>query len=81
VGGGGVLTDQDAHRRAPCLSVLRVFETEQVVVRAARKGKLRTAVVCPGWLYGLGESDTLLHPLMRTAWEVRMEWTDLDGYR
>jgi hypothetical protein len=67
----GWLTDRDIARRAPCLMALPVYELELLILRCQRKAKLRTAVVCPGWLYGRGESDELLHPLMRAAWEVR----------
>ncbi len=75
----GALTDRDAWRRAPCLRVREVHELEQLVVRSQRKGKLRTAVVCPGFLYGRGEADGGLHPLMRQAWEVRAASTAPQG--
>lgn len=66
----GALTERDAPRRAPCLAAREVHEVEQLIVRSQRKGRLRTAVVCPGLLYGQGEDDAGLHPYMRTAWEV-----------
>ncbi len=47
-----------------------MHELEQLVVRCQRKGKLRTCVVCPGVLYGQGEGNDGLHPIMRAAWEV-----------
>lgn len=66
----GALTDKDAPRRAPCLAARDVHEVEQLILRSGRKNKLRTYVVCPGLLYGCGEEEEGLHPLMRTAWEV-----------
>lgn len=67
----GALTDRDAPRRAPCFAARAVHEVEQLVLRAARKGRLRTLVVCPGLMYGCGEDDQGLHMLFRAAWEVR----------
>ncbi|KAL6753539.1 hypothetical protein V8C86DRAFT_2725244 [Haematococcus lacustris] len=66
----GALTDRDAGRRAPCLMAHSVHDLELLITRSQRKGRLRTVVVCPGLMYGRGEDDELLHPLMRTAWEV-----------
>jgi hypothetical protein len=40
------------------------------VTRAQRRARLRTVIVCPGLMYGAGEDDEVMHPLMRRAWEV-----------
>lgn len=66
----GTLTDADVPRRSPCLAAAATWEVETTVVRAARKGRLRTHVVCPGLLYGAGESDSFLHPTFKCSWEV-----------
>jgi hypothetical protein len=68
----GALTERDAPRRAPCLAARGVHEVEQLILRSSRKGRLRTCVVCPGLMYGQGEDDEGLHPIMRAAWEVRL---------
>lgn len=65
------LTEADVPRRSPCLAGVACFEAETVVLRAARKGRLRTHVVCPGLPYGRGEGDAQLHPLFRQCWEAQ----------
>ena len=53
--------------RLPCHAALEVFEVEQLVLRSARKGRLRCYCIAAGVCYGQGEDDAILHPLFRSA--------------
>ena len=62
-------TEQDAPIRQPAACAAAAHRAEQVVLRAARPGRLAAHVVLPGVLYGEGEGDGHLHGLFRAAWE------------
>ena len=64
------MSELDVPRRSPCLAGSVAFDAETTVLRAARRGRLSTHVVCPGLLYGRGEGEETLHPLFRQSWEA-----------
>eukprot|EP00798_Chlamydomonas_sp_ICE-L_P027156 gene27156-2391_t len=65
-----VFQEKDAAVRVPCLAGRAAWEVEMLFMRSSRRGKLRTHVICPGFLYGQGEDDVFLFPLFRDAWAV-----------
>jgi nucleoside-diphosphate-sugar epimerase len=66
--------------RRPAAAALATFHVEQLVLRSRRAGRLATAVVCPGLLYGAGEDDGQLHGLWRAAWEGAQPLALLGGH-
>ncbi|DBA71290.1 TPA: Adenylate kinase 7 [Trebouxia sp. C0005] len=64
------LTSADAACRKSAACARTVLEAERTILAAASK-TLRTYVICPGILYGNGETAEGLHSLFRTAWEAQ----------
>ncbi|GFR51204.1 hypothetical protein Agub_g13552 [Astrephomene gubernaculifera] len=62
---------EDVTRRTPAVAARAALAVEQVVLRAGRRGRLRTAVVCPGLLYGEGEDDLTFFGAFKTAWTLQ----------
>ncbi|KAG2483448.1 hypothetical protein HYH03_017702 [Edaphochlamys debaryana] len=62
---------EDVARRTPAVTARATLATEHIVMRAGRRGRLRTAVVCPGLLYGEGEDDNVLFSAFKAAWELQ----------
>nr|ADI46823.1 FAP75f [Volvox carteri f. nagariensis] len=61
----------DVPRRLPAAPARAALAVEQLVMRAGRRGKLRTAVVCPGLLYGEGEDDLTFCNAYKAAWALQ----------
>ncbi|DBA87705.1 hypothetical protein WJX77_003659 [Trebouxia sp. C0004] len=61
-------TDAACRKAAACART--VLEAERTILAAASK-TLRTYVICPGILYGNGETAEGLHSLFRKAWEAQ----------
>ncbi|GLC47522.1 hypothetical protein PLESTM_002095100 [Pleodorina starrii] len=59
---------EDVSRRVPAASARAALAVEHLVLRATRRGRLRTAVVCPGLLYGEGEDDLTFCTAFKAAW-------------
>lgn len=65
-----VSAELDMARRSPCLAAVDILDVETTVLRAGRRGRLSTHVVCPGLLYGNGECDRTFQTLFRQSWEM-----------
>ncbi|KAL3158250.1 hypothetical protein ABBQ38_010502 [Trebouxia sp. C0009 RCD-2024] len=63
------LSNAHANSRRPAACARAVLEAERTILAAANTN-LKTYVVCPGILYGNGETDDGLHSIFRTAWEA-----------
>nr|BCL66211.1 flagellar associated protein [Volvox reticuliferus]BCL66279.1 flagellar associated protein [Volvox reticuliferus] len=59
---------EDVPRRLPAATARTALAVEHLVLRAGRRGRLRTAVVCPGLLYGGGEDDLAFCNAFKAAW-------------
>ncbi|GLI62852.1 hypothetical protein VaNZ11_005580 [Volvox africanus] len=59
---------EDVPRRLPAATARAALAVEHLVLRAGRRGKLRTVVVCPGLLYGGGEDDLAFCSAFKAAW-------------
>lgn len=55
---------------APCVEA--IYQAENAILFQHTPGVLRTHVVCPGVLYGNGESNTGFHDLFAKAWQADM---------
>lgn len=64
-----VLSDRDEPRRNSSPRWRRCLEAERIILRARKTHKMQTYVVCPGVLYGNGETDAGFNGLFRVAWE------------
>nr|BBC28438.1 flagellar associated protein [Yamagishiella unicocca] len=58
----------DIRRRSPATAARAALAVEQVVLRSGRRGRLHTAVVCPGLMYGEGEDDLTFFNAFKAAW-------------
>lgn len=59
-------------QRIPAPCVESIYQAENAVVFQHAPGVLRTHVVCPGVLYGNGESNSGFHDLFAKAWQADM---------
>ena len=60
-------TDYTQRKAAPKAQAIKL--AEDMLLQRHRAGIFNTYVVCPGIVYGAGESDDGLHQLFKTAWE------------
>ncbi|KAL0028541.1 hypothetical protein WJX79_000350 [Trebouxia sp. C0005] len=65
------LTADSVQQALAALKKQKLSTAEQRTILAAASKTLRTYVICPGILYGNGETAEGLHSLFRTAWEAQ----------
>lgn len=57
-------------KRQPVPDMAHIFRAENTILFRHQPGKLLTYVVCPGVLYGNGESDSAFHEYFARAWHA-----------